>query len=583
MSAKDAPRRSIARARLSDSSRRSIARSIASEPAMLEDSSTASPHQQPVAGQVGHSTMVMAAGTLISKITGFLRLAALAAVLGVHSSLVEAYNVANTTPNIVHDLVAGGILASTAVPVFVQHLEDRDRGWKDVSAVVSVTTVVLVVMTGLLALAAPLLVALFNLGASGPGLALQQQDSVKLLRLFSLQLLFYGGISLLTAVLNARRSFKSPAWAPIANNLVVIATLVTAAVAYPHRNLIGTQHSPGLLWLLGLGTTAGVAAQLAVMFPSLRSIRARIRPRWDPSNPALRAIVGMSGWTLGYIAMNQVTLFVILALAHGIEPKGGVSAWTYAYTFFQLPIGVLAVSLMSAFQPELASAWARGDKRAFRRRFSPGLSAAVATTLPAALGYVVLGAAVVRLVLAHGAGAHTGMGGTGTLLTTMALGLPGFSAYLFLVSSWQATRNARRVFQIYAVKNGTNLVLAFALAIPFGVSGLGLALAGAYSTGALYALAKAKSAGLAPRRVGMASVAGAVGVPSLVMAAAVWWLESHLLHGASALVQVLAGVAVGIGVFAVVAALSYLAGIRIAASPRPRRRESHGRRGRRDR
>ncbi len=551
---------------------------------MLEDASTVSPHQQPIEGQVGHSTLVMAGGTLISKITGFLRLAVLAAVLGVHSGLTEAYNVANTTPNIVHDLVAGGILASTAVPVFVHHLDTRrQRGWRDISAVLSATTALLVVMTALLALAAPLLIALFNLGASGTGLALQQSVSVKLLRLFSAQLLLYGGISLLTAVLNAQRSFKAPAWAPIANNVVVIFTLIFAQVAYPNRTLVGTEHSPGLLWLLGMGTTAGVAAQLVVMIPALRSAKARLVLIWEPSNPALRSIVSMSGWTLGYIAMNQISLFVVLALAHAIEPNGGVTAWTYAYTFFQLPIGVLAVSIMSAFQPELASAWTRGDKAAFRRRFSPGLMAAIATTVPAAVGYVVIGEPLVRLILAHGAGARTGLGGTGALLVAMATGLPGFTAYLFLVSSWQATRNARQVFWIYALKNGLNLAMAFILAIPLGVEGLGIALSVSYTTGAVYALVKAKRADLAPKRVGIWSLVAAIGIPSLIMGTSVWWLEASPLHNAPALARVGAGLGTGVAVFALSAWIAYMAGARIAPTPETSRRETHGIRSHRHR
>lgn len=498
--------------------------------------------------------MVMAVGTMLSRFTGFLRLAVLSAALG-YTGLADAYNLANTTPNMVHDLVAGGVLTATALPVFLEQLNrvTTKRAWEEIGSVISLALAILAVASGLLALAAPWIIHLLELDSARN--AQSTQVATFLLRLFAAQVFFYGAITVLTAVLNARRRFALAAFAPVVNNVVAIATLATAALLFTHRTLAAAHNSYGLLTLLGIGTTAGVAAQLLVMLPGLRH-GIHIRWRWNPHSAAVRQIFRLSGWTAGFIITNQIALFVMLALAHGVNANGGASAWTYAYTFFQLPFGIAAVSIMNATQPELAEHWARSEIPAFRARLTRGLRATLSTMVPAAIVYLVLAGPIVQLVLAHGAAASTGTADTAGLLAAFAVGLPGFSAYLLLVRAYQATTNTRTVFFLYLFENGLNVVLAFVLVGPLGLVGLGLALSIAYTAAALLALGSLSRDGIGPLPGRVIGPLLRVGVASIALGVTAAWIETRV-GGAGTLKElerVIAALASGVIVFFVVAA-----------------------------
>ena len=319
------------------------------------------------------ATAVMAVGTALSRVTGVLRIFALAYALGA-LGLADSYNLANTMPNIVHDIVLGGVLSATFVPVFVQRLTTRadDEAWDAVSAVVSVTMIVIAAASVLFLLAVPFIVDATTSLNHGVEAAQSRAVSKDLLFLFVPQLTCYGFISVGTALLNARRKFGAPMFTPIANNVVLIAVLLVFGTTVRHASLAGVASHRGQILLLGLGTTAGVVAQAGLMVPSLR--RAGLRLRWLPDfhHEAVRTILRLSSWTFGLVVANQVALVVVLALSERVGP-GAVSAYTYAYIFFQLPYGIVAVSIMSATAPELTAHWAGGDLVAFRRRMSTGL------------------------------------------------------------------------------------------------------------------------------------------------------------------------------------------------------------------
>ena len=288
-----------------------------------------------------------------------------------------------------------------------------------------------------------------------------------------------------TALLNARRKFGVPMFTPIANNVVLIAVLLVFGTTVHRASLAGVAAHRGQLLLLGLGTTAGVVAQAGLMVPSLR--RAGLHLRWRPDfrHEAVRTILRLSGWTFGLVVANQIALLVVLALSEKVGP-GAVSAYTYAYIFFQLPYGVVAVSIMSATAPELTARWAQGDLVAFRRRMGTGLRAMLAIVIPAAAGELILARPLVALVAGHGAAHNTTA--TAESLAMLALGLPGFCVFLYAVRVLQSVQDLRSVFWLYAFENGVNIVLAVALAGHFGVRGIALSISIAYTVAALVAL-----------------------------------------------------------------------------------------------
>lgn len=492
---------------------------------------------------LARSTAVMAAGTLASRITGFARLSALAYALG-FTRLTDSYNLANITPNIIYELVLGGVLSATLLPVFVDRLsggrEEDDEAWRAISAVFTAVAALLVVVTAAFMMIAPVLVRLYTLGNNTPSVDEQRIVATSLLRMFAPQVALYGMIAVVTAALHARRRFGATMFAPVLNNLVVIGVLLALPHVVDDVSLTGVRNDAGARLLLGLGTTAGVAALAVALLPALRGAGARLRPVWDPGHPTVRTIVRLSGWTFGFVAANQAALMVVLVLANG--KAGDVAAYQAGLVFFLLPHGVFAVSVMTALQPDVAERWALGDVAGFGRRVGKGLRTIGAVVVPAGVGYLCLAHPIVRVALEHGALRSTSASTTAGVLAMLAIGLPGFSAFLFLVKSFQAMQDTRSVFFLYLVENGLNVVLAVALYPSLGVQGLALAYALAYTGGAAAALVvlqrRTKSVDTAFVvqtwvRVGLASavMAGVVSVLSAVV-------EPALLR---AIVGVLAG------------------------------------------
>lgn len=488
----------------------------------------------------------MGVGTAVSRLTGLGRLFALSYALGI-TPLADAYNLANTTPNMVYDLVLGGVLSATLVPVFVARLSrpqpepadgsepsepsdasepsqpseppqpsqapPDDDPWTAVSAVVTVSTALLAAATVLVVATAGLLVRGYTVFAPLATAGAERAAAESLLRLFAPQVLLYGLIAMGTAVLNSLRRFALPTFAPIANNLVIIAVLLAAAPALRHASVGRLPSDPALLLLLGLGTTAGVVAHLLVVAAGVRRSGARLRWCWQPRHPVVAQVVRLSGWTFGMTGANQAALFAVLLLAN--TQPGGVSAYTYAYAFFQLPFGVVAASITGARQPSWAAAWAADDIAGLRRQVAGGLRLLVTLMVPIAAVMAALAGTLVRVLLGHGATSGAGAALTGQVLAVLALGLPGFSAYLYFIRVYQAMQHLGSAFRLYLLNNGLTVALAALLTRPFGVQGIAAAVATGYTVAAV-------AAGAAVRRRLAAAAADEplVPAPALVRALA---------------------------------------------------------------
>ncbi|MDQ4064539.1 MAG: murein biosynthesis integral membrane protein MurJ, partial [Actinomycetota bacterium] len=184
---------------------------------------------------LARATAVMSLGTVLSRVTGLARLAAIVAALGVaESRLPDAYNLANTAPNIIYELVLGGVLTSVFVPVFVELLEKegRERAWEVASAVINLSLVVLVGVTALAVLASPLIARFYTLTVEGAEAAAQREVLTFLLRLLLPQIVFYGLAAITAGLLNAHKRFGAPMYTPILNNLAVIIVFVSFYAAY---------------------------------------------------------------------------------------------------------------------------------------------------------------------------------------------------------------------------------------------------------------------------------------------------------------------------------------------------------------
>lgn len=417
----------------------------------------------------------MAVGTLLSRITGFARVIVVLAVLGV-SGLDDAYNYANAIPNIVYDLLLGGILSASLVPVFVEQLRhpDRAEGDRGISAILTTIAVALVAITTALIVAAPLVIRFYLLLKGNSATARDERAvGTSLLHLFAPQVFFLGATVVSTALLNARRQFAAAAFSPVINNLIAIVAIGATDLVAHSTNVTVFRNDHRAIAVLGIGTTLGYVVQLLIQIPAMVRSGVRIRPVWDLHHPAVRRVIGLSGWLLGVVIANQVSLNVILVFAG--KRTGDVTAYQNAYQFFQLPYALFTVSIASALTPDLAERWGKRDKLGFAKRMIAGLRVTLAFLLPAAVGYSLLAQPLIDLAVQHGqvheAGAHT----LGAALIGFVLGLPGFSAFVLLMRAYQAMQDTKTMFKMYALENLMSLIATYPLYHAFGVEGLALA------------------------------------------------------------------------------------------------------------
>ena len=496
------------------------------------------------------SSAVVSVGTAISRVTGLLRTVVLAAVLG-DAIVADAYNIANTAPNVVYDLILGGVLAATLVPVLVARLSHDDED--AVTAVSTVLTLVLGALTVVAVLGAPLIIRIYTWSLDPVARAEQEALAVPLLRLFLPQVFFYGLTALVTALLHARRRFALAAFAPIVNNVVVIGVLVWFRQAVAGDLTVeGITGDTALLWLLGAGTTAGIVAMALVLWPGVRA--AGIPIRWNPDvrNPAVRQILTLSGWTIAYVITNQAGLSVLLALANGSgDGDGSATAWFYAYQFFQLPYGLFAVAVMTTFLPELAAAYERGDAAAYRERFVQGVRLILVVVLPSAVLLGVLALPLVTVLFERGAFGGAGVELTAGALVAFAAGLPGFSAYLYVMRGFYARQDTRTPFWINLAQTALTIALAVPLVAAFDLVGVASAFSAAYTIGGVAALAvlRARVGGLASGRAAGALVRSLVATAAMAAVVAAVALAIDADGFAASLVELaLAGV-LGLGTY----------------------------------
>ncbi|MCU1499350.1 MAG: Murein biosynthesis integral rane protein MurJ, partial [Acidimicrobiales bacterium] len=437
----------------------------------------------PAPARMLRNNLFVASGTAVSRLTGLIR-SSLIFVLLVEG-LGDAYLGANNTPNMIYELILGGVLTATLVPLFT---DDLEHGGKDgaTSAIISFALVALAVVTVLAAVVAPLIVVLLGTGSSAGSRHDYLAAAVPLSLLFAPQVFFYGLMAVWSAVLNSRHRFLAAAWAPVLNNVIAIATLLAVWQIVDGYPTIGDALADKtILVVLGIGTTAGIATMALALYPSVRRAGVRLRFKLDLKHPAVRRTLRLSGWTFGYVAVNMIAVLVVGILSK--PGSDGTKEYQTAYQFFQLPHGLLAVSIMVTFEPLLGRADARGDRRDFNRQLLLGFRLIGLLMIPAAVGYVALPKG-----LDHRTFVATGQLGQALDLTSIiaafAVGLPGFSTYLYALRGFYAMKNTRTPFFINCFENAVNIVAAVVFVRLWGIAGLALSFALAYTLAAVVAV-----------------------------------------------------------------------------------------------
>ncbi len=398
-------------------------------------------------GGVVRAGVVMAVATLVSRVTGFLSKVVLVSVLG-FGIVNDAYTLANTLPNIVFELLIGGVLTSVAIPLLSRARSDPDGGVDYTQRLMTVALVGLLVATTLAVLAAPLLTRLYLSGDSGK---VDQGLANALAYLLLPQIFFYGIAALFGAILNTKEKFGIPAWAPVANNLVVIGIGIAL-----HEMSSGASGDGALTALtreqflvLGLGTTAGIVMQAVVMLPALLRSGFRFRWRWG-GDPRLLEAGGLMLWAIVYVIVSQVG-YVVTTRVASANVEGGIGLYAFASMLFQLPYGIIGVSILTAIMPRMSRHAAAGQMQEVKNDAGLASRLSIVALTPIAAAIMVLAGALAIVSSLYGKVDIDDTLVLGTTLAALALGLVPFAVTLVQMRVFYAMKDARTPTVINAI------------------------------------------------------------------------------------------------------------------------------------
>ena len=450
------------------------------------------------------SSAVMAAGTVVSRLSGFVRNALLAAALGTQLH-ADVFTIANTVPNMLYILLAGGVFNAVLVPQLVRAMKnDDDAGDAYTNRVITLAALFLAGVTAVLVIGAPVLMRLFLDGSFfTPELAAQRESVIDFARYCLPQVFFYGMFVLVGQVLNARGSFGPMMWAPIANNVISVAVLVVYLFVFGPASGAGLLggFTPAEEVLLGLGSTAGIAAQLLILLPYLRRSGFTYKARFDFRGTGLGHTLRLGTWTVLFVIVNQVAYTVVVRIASsgtadaatsGVAAAGGAGTgytiYSSAFLVMMVPHSIATVSLATAMLPRLSAHAADGDLS--------GVASNVASTLRTTLALIVPFAALLPLV-AHDvsnliwgyAAAKNTFQDFAVALALFAPGLVFFTSHYLMLRGFYALERTRTVFWVQCVIAAVNITLAIVLTNAASAAntapGLVIAYAGSYAVGAV--------------------------------------------------------------------------------------------------
>lgn len=337
----------------------------------------------------------MALATLVSRITGFIRVVLLAAILG--AALSSAFSVANQLPNQIAALVLEATFTAIFVPVLARaERDDADGGTAFVRRLVTLATALLLATTVMSVAAAPLLVRLML----GDDPQVNEPLTIAFAYLLLPQVICYGLSSVFMAILNNRNIFGAPAWAPVVNNVVAIATLVVYLLVPGELSIDPVRMGNAKLLVLGLGTTAGVVAQTAVLLVAIRRQRISLRPLWG-IDARLKRFGAMASAMVLYVLISQIGLVVTNQIA-STAAASGPAIYYYAWLLLQLPFGMIGVTVLTVVMPRLSRNAAAGDDPAVLADLSLATRLMMITLIPIVALMTVGGPAIGSALFAYG-------------------------------------------------------------------------------------------------------------------------------------------------------------------------------------
>ncbi|MFJ5138381.1 murein biosynthesis integral membrane protein MurJ [Streptomyces sp. NPDC088707] len=445
------------------------------------------------------SSAVMAAGTLVSRLTGFVRSLVITGALGA-ALLGDTFTIAYTLPTMIYILTVGGGLNSVFVPQLVRSMKnDEDGGEAYANRLLTLVMVALGAIVVLAVFAAPLLIRLMSNTIADDAAA--NSVAVTFAR-YCLPTIFFMGVHVVMGqILNARGKFGAMMWTPVLNNIVMIVTFGLFIWVYgtSAESHMGVQTIPeDGIRLLGIGTLLGLVVQALAMIPYLRETGFRFRPRFDWKGHGLGKTVKLAKWTVLFVLANQAGVLVVTQLATAAGEESGKNgagflAYSNAQLIWGMPQAIITVSVMAALLPRISRAAHDDDPGAVRDDISQGLRNSAVAIVPVSFAFLALGVPMCTLLYASsGIEAAQGMG---FILMAFGLGLIPYSVQYVVLRGFYAYEDTRTPFYntviVAAVNAAASAICYVVLPAQWAVVGMA----------ASYGLAYAVGVGIAWRRL----------------------------------------------------------------------------------
>ncbi|MFF4314480.1 murein biosynthesis integral membrane protein MurJ [Streptomyces sp. NPDC001507] len=437
------------------------------------------------------SSAVMAAGTMVSRLTGFVRSALIVSALGV-GLLGDTFQVAYQLPTMIYILTVGGGLNSVFVPQLVRAMkEDDDGGEAFANRLLTLVMVALGLLTAATIAAAPLLIRLLSDSVASDPAA--NQVGITFVRYFLPSIFFMGIHVVMGQILNARGKFGAMMWTPVLNNIVIIVTLGLFIWVYgtaAHSGMKVTNIPPEGQRLLGLGVLLGLVVQALAMIPYLRETGFRLRLRFDWRGHGLGKAATLAKWTVLFVLANQAGALVVSQLSTSAGKSSpvdgtGFAAYANAQLIWGLPQAIITVSLMAALLPRISRSAAENDTGAVRDDISQGLRTTAVAIVPISFGFLALGVPMCTLIFgSSGISEATNMG---FMLMAFALGLIPYSVQYVVLRAFYAYEDTRTPFYntviVAAVNAGASVACYVLLPARWAVAGMAASYGLAYAIG----------------------------------------------------------------------------------------------------
>lgn len=414
-------------------------------------------------GSLARSSLVMVGGSFASRALGVVRAALLTAIIGTRAA-GDAFNLANTLPNVFYMLAAGGILNAVLIPALTRAMKLEDGGREFTDRVITVALVAMAAITALVLVGAGAFVSLLS-GGRGDDF---EQLALAFAYICLPQIFFYGAFALFGQILNAKNRFGAFAWAPFVANVVAVIGLVIFIVVFPAPQVVTSQGQPlpraedawtgPMIWLFAGSATVSVVAQAAWLLPALYRTGFRYRPRWGLRGVGLGGVSRLALWAFAGLSVSQVGFFITQWVLNTAVTRSGrppddplraTSVYAVAFTIFMLPHAFIAVSVITALFPRLSKAAADEDVATFKSDFRRGLLLPLVANVPVMVFVMIAAVPIVALLTPGIDGPSIEL--AAIVLVVMILGIVPFGVDLLCYRTFFALEDGRSPLVMQAV------------------------------------------------------------------------------------------------------------------------------------